>query len=492
MQMKFEQSLKLKGQATLVLIIQCCLVVVLACVGLIYQPDQGQFESLIYPTCCFLLLLSVWSYYSWYAVTGSLFNPYLLFFLSAVIFNGGQAFLEIFHLNHDGFLRGDFSSEALFKALFLVTVSLACFHLGGLISATQDFAKPEISLKPIFLSVRSETTHKIGLGLLSISLFPAILMMKSSLSVASSAGYEALYQQDEATGLGAASMILAEFLIPASLFLLSGSQKKPRSRFIASSIIIAYALSRFIVGQRNSAIMPLIAFSWLWNYLIHPLPKLLLLSSSSILVFIIFPLISITRNIAGEDRLSLNVILDNFATIENPAVSIISEMGYSMMTVAHTIDLVPRIRDFSWGAEYFYALLTLMPNLFWEIHPTVARGKPGPWLVEIVNPEFAARGGSYGYSFIAEAYLNFGWIGAPIFLGIIGFLFAKFTLWAMRSKDPAKLAAIASFLSVFLFFARAESALQVRPLIWYSLLPYFCVHLLSKRLLKKLFHRSTA
>ncbi len=88
----------------------------------------------------------------------------------------------------------------------------------------------------------------------------------------------------------------------------------------------------------------------------------------------------------------------------------------------------------------------------------------------------ASHGGSLGYSFIAEAYLNFGWIGAPITLGIIGFLFAKLVSWAERSGQPARLAMVACFLTFFLFFSRSEAASNIRLLVWYSLLPYLAVH----------------
>ncbi len=157
-----------------------------------------------------------------------------------------------------------------------------------------------------------------------------------------------------------------------------------------------------------------------------------------------------------------------------------------MQTIAYTIELVPKFREFQWGADYLYALFTVVPNLFWKLHPTVDRGLAGLWLAWAVRPEFAAIGGGLGYSFIAEAYLNFGWFGAPIALGVIGFLFAKFTLWAAKSKEPDRMAAVASFISFFLFFARAESGVMVRSVVWYSWFPYLSVCLLSRLRSKKL------
>jgi oligosaccharide repeat unit polymerase len=140
---------------------------------------------------------------------------------------------------------------------------------------------------------------------------------------------------------------------------------------------------------------------------------------------------------------------------------------------------VPLFRDFDLGVGYLYAFFTIIPNLFWEIHPTIAHGLAAHWLVQTVAPASAALGRGYGFSFIAEAYLNFGWIGAPIVLGFIGFLLARLVLWAQRKYEPAKMATVASFLAFFLIYARGESGSIVRPLFWYALLPYFLVHFMS-------------
>ena len=45
------------------------------------------------------------------------------------------------------------------------------------------------------------------------------------------------------------------------------------------------------------------------------------------------------------------------------------------------------------------------------MHPSVAHGQPSDWLIETVNPYLAERGLGLGFSFIAEAYMNFGKVG---------------------------------------------------------------------------------
>lgn len=474
--MNSTKTVKLELASLIILVTQFGIHAILIVLCLLYEPLNYQPDELIYPSCCFLLGLTIWVFWSWYILTKSLFSPYILFFVAALLFNGGQAILEVFNLNEEGILEDNFSSETILKTLLIIILGLASFHLGALIGAAKrKVTNFKLKSEKEHLSI-SRDSYLIGWRLIALSSLPALVVLQKAISVVLSAGYFGLYEQDSSTSFDAAPTIIAEFLIPATLFLLAGSKDKPRDRVISVIIVIAYSAIKFFLGQRNEAIMPLIAFAWLWHHTIRPFPQTFLLGTGSVILFILIPLIGATRN--STNRFSVDFLIETFSS-NNPAIAAISEMGASMMTVAHTIELVPSVRNFQMGAEYFYALLTLMPNLFWKVHPTVARGIPDKWLVWEVDTGFAARGGSFGFSFIAEAYLNFGWLGAPIALGIMGLIFAKFTLWAVRSGAPDRMATVASFTSFILFFPRAESALMVRPLVWYSLLPYLSVCLLG-------------
>jgi uncharacterized membrane protein YcaP (DUF421 family) len=84
--------------------VQIISLIILISLSLIYGVSGLSPDILIHPLCCVLLVLTIWSFASWYILTKSIFTPYLLYFLSAVIFNGGQALLEVFHLNEGGIL----------------------------------------------------------------------------------------------------------------------------------------------------------------------------------------------------------------------------------------------------------------------------------------------------------------------------------------------------------------------------------------------------
>jgi oligosaccharide repeat unit polymerase len=171
---------------------------------------------------------------------------------------------------------------------------------------------------------------------------------------------------------------------------------------------------------------------------------------------------------------------DSWRTIDNPAINSISEMGGSMKTVAYSLQLVPSVRQYDYGRSYIYALLTIFPNLFWKVHPTMSHGQLSDWLIREVDPYVASRGGGLGFSFIAEAYVNFGWIGGALQLALLGFLLSRLMVRVDKTSQPHELAAVACVLAFLLLYVRNEAATITRGLVWYALAPYLLVCILGR------------
>jgi len=441
-------------------------------------------RALIYPLSLLLFILAGWVVWSWKKVARSLFDPYMLFILAAVLFNGGDAFLEIFGLNENigGFLKGQVSDTTIINSLLLVILGLAAFHVGGLLAAGQKARTPVVDASKDYTLWRQCRAVRItGWILVIISVFPSVILLRDAVSTTMAGGYSMLYQREAVTGFDSTARVLATFMVPGFLFLLAGSKGHPVAFVLSTISLLSYITLEFFMGSRMRGIMPLLAYAWVWHRNNRQLPSTILLMGGGILMFWVFPIIKLVRNFEGAARLTIGTYFDAFSQLANPAVAILSEMGGSIITISWTLELVPSIRDFDWGLSYLYAVLTLFPNLFWDVHPTVAHGLLAHWLVWEEAPEFAAMGGGYGYSFIAEAFLNFGWIGAPVALCMIGYLVGRFTLWANTPKLPIiRVAAVASFMSFFFIFARGESGSVVRSLVWYSLLPYGLAYFLMR------------
>ena len=458
-----------RANAVLPLVVQAALAL-LGAVLLVVSPAELPGT---YVLSAGLTLLLVWSLVSWRLTGLPLFDPYCLFLISAFLFNAGHALLEVIDSNEAGLMNGIFSDAINGETLVLSFAGLAALHFGALLTVCVGWRRRFASLQ--WPSSRRETwVRRIGWIQLLVAGPASALWLWQALRVVAATGYASLYDRDLASGIAATPFLLSGFLVPGALFLTVSGRHHKLDRRVSATVIVLFAALQFYLGYRSTAAMPLIAWMWLSHRVVKPLRWPVLASWATVLVVVVFPMVRETRNMSQDER-STSSYLNNFLGVDNPAISSVHEMGSTMATTAHTLTLVPGSRPFDKGEGYAYALLTLFPNLFWDIHPTIVRGTANEWLVQSINPWLAARGGAYGYSCIAEAYLNFGKPGVPLMMCLYGVLFVSLLLWAEKSGDPAKLAFAATVLAFVLRFPRDELTGVIRPVVWYALLPYLSI-----------------
>ena len=446
-------------------------------------------EDLVYPLCILMSIIVLWIFCTLKYISHDLFNFYSLFILAAVLFNGGQALLEVFHLNKSGILDGTFSPKTLVPTLYLVILSLASFHTGGILSLRRtrlpegDENQQTYNYPP---DTSAQALRIVGYILISISVVPAFIVTIDALKIVLSSGYFALYQRDPAagmaSGLAGVKNAMSGFYVSGLLFLLSGS----KNRFIVRNVIIVALVVQvctlMFLGHRRYGTMLLIAGLWVWHRIVRPIPMYKILIGGGILLFVIFPAIKLVRNVEGVSRVNFQFISDAYLSIKSPAVAIIKEMGGSMGTIAHTLKLIPQERPFAMGSTYAYAASTVIPNFFWDLHPAVKYGSLGRWLTMTVAPDTFSIGGGLGYSFIAEAYANFGWLGTPFIMGMIGFTMARLTSWSAGREDYGRIAVVSLCIAIMLFWTRADVTVFSRNLYYYVLPPYIIFLYIRKKL----------
>lgn len=427
---------------------------------------HGGDASSVYTLSWALTVASVWALCSWWLVMGTLFDPYGMFMVSLSLFNGGQALLEAGGLNERGILGGVLDDDVVTATLYMVLLALCFTHLGAILSVRRSntIAHDTLDCDDV------KGLRITGWILMSISLIPTCFILWAAASTVASGGYLAAYQGDADAGLAATPQVLSLFIVPAALFLLAGANGRRREKMTAMIVIAVSTVVQFSLGFRGAAVTPACAFLWLWSRCEGKIRTPWLVGAVAALIIAI-PISRETRLLAGSDRLSLDTLASAYQSIDNPVVSAVTEMGGSMATVAYTYILVPSTRALDYGGGYAYAALTVLPNLFWSVHPTIAHGQASDWLIRTVDPSQAMLGVGLGYSCIAEAYLNFGWIGVPIIMILLGFAVGRLAALgaAGRRRDLAMVAAITSFL---LKFPRGETSTLVRTVFWYALLPY--------------------
>ncbi len=423
-----------------------------------------------------LTICVAWILFSWSRVAGTMASPYWLFALVASLFNGGHAFLETFGLNAKGIMGERFSESTTTATLLYSALSLMLLHWGALFRMTR---RPPGRGVP-------ESTHaerlaiRLGLLLVLIALVPMCLQLKEDLGAVINSGYFHLYQREVKTNVGAWQALLAQFMLPGAFLLAAASAHRQGMRRLSLLIVLTFAASYLFMGYRGAAGAAVAAYGWIWHSRIARLPLAASVTAGALVVFVIFPMVRVHRGTVGEERLSWTAFAGTLQKYDNPAVASVAEMGGSMSTTAYTMDLVPDDRSFDYGRSYLYALLTVAPNIFGTpLHPSVARGTASEWLVRTISYQTAARRGGFGYSFIAESYLNFGWLGPVLVMIPLGYAYVTAECFASRGAGPTAMMGVVLFFS--LIFARAESASISRSIVWCGFMPLGALALFVSR-----------
>src|SRR5579872_2202825 len=79
--------------------LQAALVLLILAIAGTTQLETLPPQDLIYPLSALVLVMFVWQVWSWRLATGHWFDPYSIFLIDAMLFNTGQALLNVFNLN---------------------------------------------------------------------------------------------------------------------------------------------------------------------------------------------------------------------------------------------------------------------------------------------------------------------------------------------------------------------------------------------------------
>jgi hypothetical protein len=420
-------------------------------------------EGILVPELLFTLH-TAWAFWSWRLATGRLLDGYLLFFAFLVLFNGGQILLDAAGLLPEGLLDNVFSDAALWRAVLLVNASVCSFHMGALVRTGRAEQRSESSA-----TVNPFVFRRMGLAFLLVSILPMLKRMIESVAIVVASGYFGLYQQTVKIGLGNWDAVLAAFFLPGILITFATAPRRRWNVRMCWALALVNATVGLFLGSRSAAGVTMIPMALLHHWLVRPL-RTSIIVAAAIFGILLMPWVASQRNLNLEERLTTSAWSGQPARVA--AVAGIKEIGGSMGTVAMAVELIPNRRQFDYGAGYLRALSTVVPNLFWDIHPALRAGLYGDWLIREVDPDTADRGGGLGFSVVAEAYANFSWLGTPLVMLAMGWLLAGLVVWARSGSEPARLSCEALTLSAIMLLPRGETATVVRLIVWTAVLPY--------------------
>jgi oligosaccharide repeat unit polymerase len=420
-------------------------------------------------------LVLIWLVSSYYSLRCGLFTPYGIFLIAAIAFNASAPVLYLIDQGKTGFLRNVFAGELEVKILVVVTLGLMFMHLGAVLA----LRSPRMRFQLGSLTFPKNPQWRWMAWLfMAIGIIPSAMQLRTNLASSTANGYITLFR-DAPTGAAATIPLLALYLIPGIMFTAAAGLRTITARLLVSALVCILVLTDFFLGYRSQATSLLVAYVWLINRCVWKLPRSLLIGGS-IMLLLIFPAVAVMRSATADERLSQTTWIQTFEKVDDPVINSLQEMGSTLRTVGHVIRLVPESRNYDLGLSYFWSLTGVVPNFTGGLHPG-AQHSLANWLSYTVDPYMAQLGGGMGFSFLAEAYLNFGWFGIVMMPALIGYAVSTLDQRAESRLDPLVFAGLATLLVFLPKYARADSAEVARYAIWYCLVPFWCCKLVQRQ-----------
>lgn len=416
----------------------------------------------------FAITQFVFSIYSWYKLRGTILDAYIIFIVAFYAFNVGQPMLQAFGL------MGDFrnlwndwlTNFQYFDASFYSMLCLFTFHLGALQSLNKKIDPIEDT------EVVSLNIQKIGQISGIIALISAPLYIRSLINdyiTIQIYGYIGLYEVQSSSRV---LDLIGDFFVPSIIVYAYKNLYFKNKVILTTALMVGTIfLPPLILGGRSNAMIILAIILILYSSIRDISKKQWVLIASIVVGSLLL------MNIVGKVRSGTNRSMKAYTQAskdndgENPLVSTLSEMGWSMYPMGLTTTAVPAFRPYDYGASFFWSLFSVVPNIgFWSEHPSNVHD-PSAWL-----NNYSGVGYGIGYSLIAESYNDFGYCGA-IAMFLFGVLFAS--IFKNVSRQYAFNTPLKFILSIlFLWFSikcvRNSCYGLVRGCVYY-ILPLFII-----------------
>jgi oligosaccharide repeat unit polymerase len=411
---------------------------------------------------------------------------YFVFLATLILFNASQAFLlpwvpadaDLLDPQYKYLMTRLFQQDLLVQTFSVVGAFISAFHSGALATAFAQRKRPaDQQVRRIPDADRRMKALSVWvLAMFALSAPLGASQIYSSMSIVMEKGYFGLYDPTQQVYQSAFG-VLATFALPAAIYL--AFLRTGFLRYAGLSYVLLHGGAMLVMGFRAWGMLTLIALAWTVHKTVFPISQRTVFGGVLLLVLLL-PLIGATRNTALTE-IDMKKVSEAYEEVGSPVFSLLSETGGSAGTVAWTITLVPAERDYGFGLSYLNSATAVVPNLWGGTHAST-EGSLSRWLVWRVSPENAALGGGVGFSAIAELYYNFGFpLGALAALlagGVVGWASRFFEL---NRNDPIVCAAAAVILTFLPMYARSDSSILFRPLVWFVIAPLYATRLLGFR-----------
>ena len=238
-------------------------------------------------------------------------------------------------------------------------------------------------------------------------------------------------------------------LFPMGL-LVAAAGATPRGMILLGAMLAAVLGPLALRGFRGPFLVHSIALLAIWARKDRRVARGLALAVAAVAISLL-PLIRMTRNLDADGSRSR----------ERPALLLVlAETGGSLYPLVATAERVESGAERLWmGESYAMALKRIVPNVAerWS-RPSNPMIPPNAWLTKLADPWLYEHGGGFGYSGVAEPYLNFGRPGVVLFFFLLGIVIRTWDRWL--ATDPFR-AAIAAASFGFVLWTTRNDAMEL-------------------------------
>lgn len=390
-----------------------------------------------------------------------LLNPYNIFYISLFLFNAGFAILTLFP-SSGGLANIKESPDLVFKAFLFVSLSMIFFALGSIlvgkgVSNRVDLMKSDYNLSITKNEDKLARFTIMGLLVLSAPFYITNTIQKASLVLRY--GYFGSYGKAIDSG-NEISSFLSDFFVIALLASMVLFRKQGFLMRVIVTLISSIIVLNITLGFRSDGFLILLASLFVYDRFVKRVLYFIWIPIIASITVFIFPLVRLYRDNINQG------VLTTTNVEYNPFFAILNEIGSTITTVVETMKLIDLDQSFRWGETYYRSLTMILPSQILNSGTSDIVLSPAIWLVKNIDPAFANSGGGYGFSAIAEAYLNFGFLGGLLVMSVLGASIKLINRYIINNDDTLSLL-FASYTVILIFYARQESLLLFRPLFWY-------------------------
>lgn len=236
-----------------------------------------------------------------------------------------------------------------------------------------------------------------------------------------------------------------------------------------------FVLHNLLMGDRNPILNLLFGLIVVfWVFYGKTKKVLVFVTPIFLVVFLVFGVVrSLPKNESYIDYLTKDFKWDNFDPTSSGELTAHFKIDHDVLYISDA--------DYKYGSSYLEAFVSLIPKNIVADRPEYL----SEWYARRFHRDTFESGGGFGFSLIAESYINFGAFGMVIIGWLLGYILKKLFAFTFNDITPIKLTLYGIILYYIFILTRSGITPLLKPIISSVIIPYYIFVVFFKSKVKK-------